>query len=79
MTDTGNYYVLNHLVLITGLTDRTLRSYIASGILQGESAGIIEQKVLGPDVALNYSLVRILILVAFCAAGFVIQLKTSKK
>ncbi|MBE5766040.1 MAG: hypothetical protein E7335_02520 [Clostridiales bacterium] len=36
MTDTGNYYVLNHLVLITGLTDRTLRSYIASGILQGE-------------------------------------------
>jgi len=50
-----------------------------SGILQGEYAGIIEQKVLGPDVALNYSLVRILILVAFCAAGFVIQLKTSKK
>ena len=50
-----------------------------SGILQGEYAGIIEQKVLGPDVELNYSLVRILILVAFCAAGFVIQLKTSKK
>ena len=50
-----------------------------SGILQGEYAGIIEQKVLGPDVSLNYSLVRILILVAFCAAGFVIQLKTSKK
>ena len=49
-----------------------------SGILQGEYAGIIEQKVLGPDVELNYSLVRILILVAFCAAGFVIQLKTSK-
>ena len=36
MQDTGNYYVLNHLKLITGLTDRTLRNYLASGILQGE-------------------------------------------
>ncbi|MBP3650291.1 MAG: helix-turn-helix domain-containing protein [Clostridia bacterium] len=36
MQDTGNYYVLNHLTQFTGLTDRTLRSYIASGILQGE-------------------------------------------
>lgn len=36
MTETGSYYVLNHLVLFTGLTDRTLRNYIASGILQGE-------------------------------------------
>ncbi len=33
---TGNYYTLNHLVLITGLTDRTLRSYISSGLLTGE-------------------------------------------
>ena len=36
MNDTGNYYVLQHLVLITGLTDRTLRSYISAGLLQGE-------------------------------------------
>ena len=36
MENTGNYYLINHLVLITGLTDRTLRSYIASGVLQGE-------------------------------------------
>ena len=36
MKDTGNYYVINHLVMFTGLTDRTIRSYIASGILQGE-------------------------------------------
>ena len=35
MNDTGNYYVLQHLVLITGLTDRTLRSYISAGLLQG--------------------------------------------
>ena len=39
MTDTsatGNYYNINSITLITGLTDRTIRSYIASGILQGE-------------------------------------------
>ena len=32
----GNYYLISHLVLCTGLTDRTIRNYIASGILQGE-------------------------------------------
>ena len=36
MENTGNYYVINHIVMFTGLTDRTIRSYIASGILQGE-------------------------------------------
>ena len=29
-------YLINHLVLITGLTDRTIRNYIALGILKGE-------------------------------------------
>ena len=36
MDKTGNYYLISHLVLITGLTDRTIRNYISSGILQGE-------------------------------------------
>ena len=36
MQDTGSYYVINHLVRFTGLTDRTIRNYIATGILQGE-------------------------------------------
>ena len=36
MQDTGNYYCINHLVLFTGLTDRTIRNYIAMGILKGE-------------------------------------------
>lgn len=39
MTDTsatGNYYNINSMTLITGLTDRTVRNYISSGILQGE-------------------------------------------
>ena len=36
MEHTGNYYLISHLVLITGLSDRTIRNYISSGILQGE-------------------------------------------
>lgn len=36
MEATGNYYLINHLVLITGLTDRTIRNYISNGILHGE-------------------------------------------
>ena len=32
----GNYYTIGHIVQFTGLTDRTIRNYIASGILQGE-------------------------------------------
>lgn len=36
MEGMGEYYLISHLVLITGLTDRTIRNYIASGILQGE-------------------------------------------
>ena len=33
---TGNYYTIGHIVQFTGLTDRTIRNYIASGILKGE-------------------------------------------
>ena len=36
MEDTGNYLLINHLLLITGLSDRTIRNYISSGLLQGE-------------------------------------------
>lgn len=32
----GNYYCIGHIVQFTGLTDRTIRSYIANGILLGE-------------------------------------------
>ncbi|MBQ6877923.1 MAG: helix-turn-helix domain-containing protein [Oscillospiraceae bacterium] len=31
-----NLYLISHLTLITGLSDRTIRNYIASGILKGE-------------------------------------------
>ena len=33
---TGNYYVLGHVKVITGLSERTLRSYISLGLLKGE-------------------------------------------
>ena len=32
----GGLYTLGHLVMFTGLTDRTLRSYIKFGLLEGE-------------------------------------------
>lgn len=32
----GHYYLIRHLELFTGLSDRTIRNYIASGILRGE-------------------------------------------
>ncbi len=56
-----------------------LSPIIWSGFLSGEYAGIIEQRVLGSDIGFDYTLVRLLLLVGFCAAGFAIQLKTSKK
>lgn len=32
----GNYYVIGHLKLITGLSERTIRNYISLGLLNGE-------------------------------------------
>ncbi len=36
MEKIGNYYTINHLTLVTGLTDRTIRNYISNGLLTGE-------------------------------------------
>ena len=36
MEHTGEYYLINHLTLFTGLSDRTIRNHIAAGFLQGE-------------------------------------------
>ena len=41
--------------------------------------GVLEHQLLGPDVEINYTLIRVIVLVAFCAAGFVVQLKSKKK
>lgn len=58
MENVGNYYLISHLVLMTGLTDRTIRNYISSGILQGEkinglwhfTADQVEQFICHPAV-----------------------------
>ena len=36
MNGIGEYYVINHIVMFTGLSERTIRSHIASGFLKGE-------------------------------------------
>lgn len=36
METVGDYYLISHVVLLTGFTDRTIRNYIAAGVLQGE-------------------------------------------
>ena len=36
MEHTGEYYLINHLTLFTGLSERTIRNHIAAGFLQGE-------------------------------------------
>lgn len=38
MNNTDKTYSIANLSLMTGLTDRTLRNYLANGILQGEKA-----------------------------------------
>ena len=61
MENIGNYYVINHIVMITGLTDRTIRNYIASGVLVGEKInGVwhftpeqVEAFIQNPDVRLS--------------------------
>ena len=61
--------------LISGV----LAPVIWSGVFSGSYAGIIGRQVIGSGVEINFSLIRLLLVVAFCVAGFIIQLKTSKK
>lgn len=50
-----------------------------TGFMSGEYAEMFSHQVFGNDVDINFSLVRIVVLVAFSAAGFAIQLKSAKK
>ena len=61
--------------LISGV----LSPVIWAGAFSGQYAGIIERQVLGNDVEVNQALIRLMLLAVFCTAGFLIQLKTSKK
>ena len=58
MENTENYYLISQLALMTGLTDRTLRNYMNTGILKGEkingvwhfTPGQIQQFIAHPTV-----------------------------
>ena len=57
--ETGNYYTLGHLSQITGLTDRTLRTYLKNGILEGEKiSGIWHFTAAQLDAFLRHPTVR---------------------
>ena len=56
-----------------------LAPIIWAGVSSSEYKGIFEQRVLGEEIAMSFTLIRVVVLVAFCAAGFAIQLKTSRK
>ena len=61
MENTGNYYCIKHLTLFTGLTDRTIRNYIADGTLKGEKINgvwhftpeAVEEFIQNPSVRLS--------------------------
>lgn len=61
MENTGSYYVINHVAMITGLTDRTIRNYIADGTLKGEKINgvwhftpeAVEEFIQNPSVRLS--------------------------
>ena len=57
--ETGHYYTLGHLSQITGLTDRTLRTYLKNGILEGEKiSGIWHFTEAQLDAFLRHPTVR---------------------
>ncbi len=61
--------------IISGVLAPMLWSALSSGAY----AGVFEHGVLGEDIGMSLSVVRLVMLIAFCTAGFIIQLKTSKK
>ncbi|MCQ2502251.1 MAG: hypothetical protein MJ084_00645 [Saccharofermentans sp.] len=61
--------------MISGVLSPVLWSCASSN----EYVGILGQKALGDSVGFNYPSVQLLVVVAFCVAGYVIQLKTKRK
>ena len=80
MENTGNYYLISHLVLITGLTDRTIRNYISTGILQGEKInGLWHFTPKQVDAFIAHPMVRPSILAKHHAKVYDFLLDTGKK
>lgn len=79
MENIGNYYLINHLVLFTGLTDRTIRNYIASGILQGEKInGLWHFTPEQVDAFISHPAVRPSILAKHHSAVYDFLIETNK-
>jgi len=77
--ETGNYYTLGHLSQITGLTDRTLRTYLKNGILEGEKiSGIWHFTAAQLDAFLRHPTVRPSILAKNNAIVYDYMLDTKK-
>jgi len=76
----GHYYLIRHLVLFTGLSDRTIRNYIASGILRGEKInGLWHFTPEQVDAFLHHPAVRPSILAKRNATVYDFLLDTGKK
>lgn len=77
--ETGHYYTLGHLSQITGLTDRTLRTYLKNGILEGEKlSGIWHFTETQLDAFLRHPAVRPSILAKNNAIVYDFMLDTKK-
>lgn len=76
----GHYYLIRHLELFTGLSDRTIRNYIASGILRGEKInGLWHFTPEQVDDFLHHPAARPSILAKHNAAVYDFLLDTGKK
>lgn len=75
----GHYYTLGHLTHFTGLTDRTLRTYLSGGILQGEKInGVWHFTDAQLDAFLHHPAVRPSILAKNNAIVYDFMLDTKK-
>lgn len=80
MEHSENLYLISHLVLMTGLTDRTIRNYISSGILKGEKInGLWHFTPEAVDAFLRHSAVRPSILAKQNGAVYDFLLDSKKK
>ena len=61
------------------IISNVLAPVIWAGISSSDYQGVIEQQVLGADIEISFTLIRVILLIGFCAAGFAIQLKSSRK
>lgn len=76
----GHYYTLGHLTQFTGLTDRTLRTYLSKGILEGEKInGVWHFTEVQLDAFFRHPAVRPALIARHNAAVYDFLLETKRK